>query len=320
MKKYNILVTGVGAIIGYGIINSLRASKYQCNIIGLDIYNDAVGQFLCDSFVQAVPAKDENYIPFIKKVFKEYKIDLMFFGTEQEITKVSNHRDEVSEIIDKMVLNTPYLIDITNDKWKTYCDMNKKCQYMIPSYIDGKYEILKDKLGDEFLMKPRRSYASKGIVTIKDEVDFDYWKHKVGDQFMVQPVIGDNDHEYTVGVFGFGNGNHSDCIILKRKLSGEGATAKATVVFDSNLEKIIHEFCSFLKPIGPTNFQFRKSGDNYFLLEINPRISSSTSIRCAFGFNEAEMCIDYFVEDKKKFNINLSSGTCVRYICDWIEK
>lgn len=43
-RKYNILVTGIGAIIGYGIIKSLRNSKYDCNIIGIDIFNDAIGQ------------------------------------------------------------------------------------------------------------------------------------------------------------------------------------------------------------------------------------------------------------------------------------
>lgn len=169
-------------------------------------------------------------------------------------------------------------------------------------------------------MKPRRSYASKGIVKINDKDDFDYWKKKVKDQFMVQPIIGDNEHEFTVGTFGFGDGNITNSIILKRKLSGEGATAKATVYFDSKLEEIVKELSQLLKPIGPTNFQFRKQNDKYYLLEINPRISSSTSIRYAFGFNEAEMCMEYFVEKKIPASRKVVSGSCVRYICDWISK
>ena len=64
VKQYNILVTGVGAIIGYGVIASLRKSKYDCNIIGMDIFYDAVGQVWCDKFVQAILAADKEYIPF----------------------------------------------------------------------------------------------------------------------------------------------------------------------------------------------------------------------------------------------------------------
>ena len=45
----NVLVTGVGAIIGYGIINSLKMqNEYPIRIVGMDIYDDAYGQFLCD--------------------------------------------------------------------------------------------------------------------------------------------------------------------------------------------------------------------------------------------------------------------------------
>ena len=51
MPDYNILVTGVGAIIGYGIINSLNKSKYELNVIGADIYPDAVGRAWCDGFI-----------------------------------------------------------------------------------------------------------------------------------------------------------------------------------------------------------------------------------------------------------------------------
>ena len=64
MRKYNILVTGIGAIIGYGVISSLRKSKYDCNIVGMDIYDDAVGQVWCDEFIQAIPAADDGYISF----------------------------------------------------------------------------------------------------------------------------------------------------------------------------------------------------------------------------------------------------------------
>ena len=93
MKKINILVTGVGAIIGYGIIKYLRKRKQDCNIIGIDIYSDAVGQAWCDTFIQAIPAISEHYIDFLVSLITKHSIDLVFFGTEQELDKVSNSND-----------------------------------------------------------------------------------------------------------------------------------------------------------------------------------------------------------------------------------
>ena len=51
-KQYNILVTGVGAIIGYGIIESLKLSNLNCKIIGTDIYEENYGKYICDEFIQ----------------------------------------------------------------------------------------------------------------------------------------------------------------------------------------------------------------------------------------------------------------------------
>ena len=67
MKKsqYTILVTGVGAIIGYGIIKSLRKSGYNLVIIGMDIFADAVGRHWCDYFEQAVRTDTAEYLTFL---------------------------------------------------------------------------------------------------------------------------------------------------------------------------------------------------------------------------------------------------------------
>jgi carbamoyl-phosphate synthase large subunit len=52
------------------------------------------------------------------------------------------------------------------------------------------------------------------------------------------------------------------------------------------------------------------------LLEINARISSSTSIRDLFGVNEAEMCIDYYIFNKIPEIKAQKYGKVIRYIED----
>ena len=318
MKKYNILITGVGAIIGYGLINSLRNSKYDVHIIGMDIYDDAYGKNICDEFIQAIPAASEEYPEFLKGIMEEKSVDLVMFGTEQEIHRLVNEKERMGSYYEKLVINNKNIVDLSNDKWETYLFQKNNNIQAIPTCIEGSYSELVEKLGSPFLLKPRKSYASKGIEKIATEEEFEFYKKRVAEQFMVQKIIGDVEHEYTAAVFGFGNGESTKPIMLKRKLSQEGATAKAWVVFDNSLVKIIQEMVKLLKPVGPTNFQFRYDNGTYYLLETNPRISSSTSLRTAFGYNEAEMCIEYFVEHKIPEDRKIKEGHAVRYIADYV--
>lgn len=318
MRKYNILVTGVGAIIGYGIINSLRKSKYDCFIVGMDIFDDASGQVWCDSFFQAILASDDHYIEFLKRKIDEYKIDLVFFGTEQEIKKCYSCKDELGNYYKKLVINSGTAIELSEDKWNTVCFLKENGLNYIQSSIEYDFEQAKRLFGLPLLLKPRRSYASKGIAKVNTKTEFDEWKKEYGDQFMVQELVGDDNHEYTAATFAFGDGSCINPIVMRRKLSKAGATDKAIIGSVPKINEEIFKIVNILKPIGPTNFQFRYHKGNYLLLEINPRISSSTSIRTLFGYNEAEMCIEYFIEGNKPVNRELLSGKAYRYISETV--
>lgn len=318
MLKYNILVTGVGAIIGYGIINSLRKCKYDVYIIGMDIYEDAIGQQWCDKFIKAPLAYSAEYLDFLISSMEKYQIDLVMFGTEQEIYKVNSSKNFLGEYYKKLVVNNDMLLQLSKDKWKTYCFLKDNDMEAIPSAINGNYMELANRLGIPFLLKPRSSYASKGIVKIENEIDFNYWKPRAQEQFMVQEIVGDVNHEYTVATFGFGNGSCIKPIVMRRKLSQTGATEKAMIQVMPELESMVIKLTEISKAIGPTNYQFRYHKGNCLLLEVNPRISSSTSIRAAFGYNESEMCIEYFCEGKRPKSPKIKQGEAIRYISDCI--
>lgn len=318
MKRYNILVTGVGAIIGYGLIKSLRRCKYPVHITGTDIYDDAYGQYICDDFIVAKPAADEDYPEWLRSVIIEREIDLVLFGVEQEAIRLAKDLHRLGSEAEKIVINRPEIIELSQDKWLTYEFLMRQGIEAIPSMIEGEFDEFVNKLGCPFLLKPRRSYASKGIEKIYTIDELEFYRKKTGSQFMVQQIIGDAEHEYTAGVFCYGDGKCNKPIIMRRKLSGEGATAKAEVIECVEIEVAIEELVKLLKPIGPTNFQFRKENDKYLLLEINPRISSSTSLRTEFGYNEAEMCIDYFVNGNMPENVSIKMGSAIRYIADYV--
>ena len=318
MAKLNVLVTGIGAIIGYGILNSLRMTDRKLNIIGMDIYADAVGRHFCDSFVHAKRADDLGYIDFLVDTIKHHHIDLVFFGTEQELYKASDSRLLLAEYMNRLVMNRRDVIDLSKDKLKTHLFLCQQNIETIPTHVGRTFKDLSQDLGLPFIIKLRQSYASKGVFRIDDEQDFNYFTRKAFGDYIAQALVGDDNQEYTAAVFGLGTEKVLPPFILRRRLSAEGATSKAVVEHIPDLRDTITHLACLLRPVGPTNFQFRRHNGKYLLLEINPRISSSTSIRAAFGYNEAEMCIRYFYDKGDISNPSMRTGTAIRYISDWI--
>ena len=114
----NILVTGVGAIIGYGIIKSLREqTTYEVRIIGMDIYDDAYGQFVCDKFYIAERADSPKYLDFINHIVEKENIDLIMPGIEQDMYRLHELGEKVNT---KVIMNNDLLIELSQDKLLTY--------------------------------------------------------------------------------------------------------------------------------------------------------------------------------------------------------
>jgi carbamoyl-phosphate synthase large subunit len=316
MKKYNILVTGVGAIIGYGIIQSLKKSNLNLNIVAIDIYDDAYGKNIADTFYQGVLASSVDYVDFINEIVAKEKIDLIIPGIEQDLYSLFLNKEKINT---KIVFNNELCINLSKDKWLTYNYLKENFKLnLIPTLFSKSYEECVAELGLPFLLKPKSSYASKGIHIINNKREFDFYSENQLENSIFQKIIGTMSSEYTVSVFGNGEGDFFDSIILKRELSGEGATSKATVVQREIIDVYVAELVKVLKPIGPTNIQIRMENNIPYLLEINPRISSACSLRTSFGYNEPEMCINYFLLNETISPSVKKMGSAVRFIDDFI--
>jgi len=316
-KPITVLITGVGAIIGYGLINSLRKSNYDCRIIGIDIFHDAVGQKWCDTFVQGVRADSEKFIDFINDIIGTEKVDLVIPGIEQDLKALIEGFDALDHSA-KYSLNNKALYQTFDDKKETYKFLEGVAD-LIPyvDYSERLYEEAKEKFGLPFILKQDISYASKGVAVIHEKKDFDFYSERFGEGCMAQQKLDIKEREYTCSLFGLGDGTFVNPTCLRRELSQEGATKKAlNVKVNETLLDTMTKICQKCQFEGPTNLQFIEHEGKYLLLEINARVSSSTSMRELFGVNEAQMCIDYYLMDKTPETKEQRYGTIMRYIGD----
>lgn len=314
-----VLITGVGAIMGYGLLRSLRAARPEIRLVGTDIFSDAVGQAWCDKFEQAPLTNSDHYLQWLNDVVEKNHVDLVIPGIEQDVQRLSDEREKISTFNCKFVLNNAVLIDLSRDKWAMHqALLELDDPSRIPSYLSGDYASLSALLNVPFILKPRNGYASKGLVRVKGENDFTPEKRRLGEHLMAQPLIGSDDDEFTVGVFGDGLGQVCASISMQRYLSKEGATANARIVNHESLNETVSRLCAHFKPVGPTNLQFRRAGLEWKLLEINPRVSSTSSIRTAFGYNEASMCLDFYLNGLLPSQPAIKNGFATRFIEDYV--
>jgi carbamoyl-phosphate synthase large subunit len=313
-EQSTILVTGVGAVIGYGIIKSLRKAELPVRIIGMDIHADAYGRALVDDFVQAIPAASEGYLPFVQHLVAERRIDLIIPGIEPDLYALWRHRADVPT---QIVLNTDHCLELSRSKLETARYFANQ-PFVIPTLHSCAYTECVARLGLPFIFKLVSSHASKGMMVIQDATQFDYVTARAGvGKCIYQRLIGGDDDEYTVAAFGDGLGAYVDSIILRRRLAQDGSTARAWFVpDDAAIRSTVDTVFSMLKPVGPTNVQLRKQGGVAYLLEINPRISSACSIRTRMGYNEPEMCGRHFLWKEVLQPTVKRPGSAVRFLDD----
>jgi carbamoyl-phosphate synthase large subunit len=314
-----ILVSGASGIIGYGTLKSLRMGGEHYKLIGTTIYDDSVAPAFCDVFELAPRTTDPGYIDWLCTLIEKHKVDLIIPGINDDMLAWNEHRERLAKTGVKLLLNNPDLIDLCADKWEFYKTMHDAgSKYLIESRLSGSFSELHDAFGFPFLLKPRRGFASRGIVIVDSEELFTQNQPELGDITIAQPIVGDKETEYTISAFFDAHSKLCCLMSLRRKLAKEGFTEKAEVAMPPHARQAIEEMAALLKPVGPTNFQFRVHNGQLKLLEINPRISSATSIRAAFGYNESVMAARYFLDGIVPTQPDITRGYAVRYTEDHI--
>lgn len=315
-----VVVTGIGALIGQGIARSLRHMQ-GIRIIGVDRRITDLARSFCDIAVQKpdMPESDPDYLNFWIRLLQQYQAEFVLPGLSVDMAFLHRVAPEVQRSGCAIMLNRPELIDLCADKLVFGQALSAAGFPTIPTIRSSSWTEACDALGmPPFLLKPRRGEGSAGIVRLENEGDLAYWARKSGDNWMLQRIVGRDDEEYTVGLFGQGADDPVGPIIFRRTLARAGHTGFAEVVENDVIHDMALRVAAHFAPVGPTNLQFRLEGDIAYLLEINPRFSSSCSLRTAFGFNEAQMSLEYLRYGRVLTPVHLRKGCAWRYNEDFV--
>lgn len=323
-----ILVTGVGALIGQGILQALNKSvdRQDIHVIGLDRNKGTHALFLCDQFIQkpCLDESSEEYLDFWLRIIRDYSVELILPGIENDVVFFNDHRESSASF--PALLNSSETLALGLDKHALFQFATSSNILAIPTALASDSQAIEklDLSHKKTIVKPRASNGSRGIFRFEGDGEIKvFLETKSIDElncYIIQPYIGADTEEYTASIFGFGDGTYHGPIAFSRLLAKEGYTQYAkTVEPPHEMLLSIDTVAKSCHPVGPTNFQFRKHDKRYFLMEINPRFSSTTSVKAAFGFDETQMAMRFFFDGEKNFPLSMIHGEAWRHTCDFIK-
>jgi carbamoyl-phosphate synthase large subunit len=316
----NIAISGVGGVIGYGIIKSIHSStKFGASrIIGIDCNPDAVGLYLCDKHYIAGLVSSPGYIDSLLDICHKEAIDLLIPVVEDELLPIHDNMRRFEEIGTKVMIQPRKVVEIFGDKYLSSVNL-RNSGIAAPETVLFKPENtdmimdLKEKYGFPLIIKPRYGRGSRGLFIIKTVKQLDaYMDILINEQYVIQEYLGNDDQEYTCAVFKTPTMKEPYMIILKRQLNN-GTTVSAEVTFDDTLTKICKDIINMTPIEGSLNIQARKKNNTPYAFDINTRYSSTTYIRTMCGFNDVHMGIEYFLNNRIDDAPKIKKEKIVRY-------
>ncbi len=289
-----VLVTGAGALLGQGIIKSLRSSSLKPTIVTVDPNPLSVGLYWADAAHLVPMASAPDYMEKVEAVLRLERPDVVMVGTDTELASFAAHRARLEQDYSTHVLvSSPEVIEIADDKWQT-AQFFKDHGFDYPdSALPGDEDRLIEKFGFPLLVKPRRGARSIGVGVVKNREELAYAIER-GDNVVIQEYVGTPNDEYTAGVLYFDHRAQAS-IVMRRDLR-DGNTYRAYVEEYPEFNRIVREMADHLKPYGPSNFQFRIDREGRVkVFEINARFSGTTPLRAHAGFNEVELSLRHIL-------------------------
>lgn len=289
-----VLITGMGCPLGHAIYKTAKASNLDLEIVVADADRRSVGLFLEPRRVLLPLARDPHFVERLVDALNEHDARALFVGTTAEMKTVSAHTEYIeAETGARVLIEPPHVLEIANDKLAT-------AEMLAAAGLEHARSARGDDLeacrrvaegsGWPVFAKPRTGSASHGAGALRDEAELRAFCGPDRETWVVQEHLGTGS-EYTSGVYRTLGGRTIDVISMWRDLQF-GLSYKAEVRALPEIDAYAAAVADALGATGPVNVQsMLVEGRGPVCFEINPRLSSTSPVRAAFGLNEVELLL-----------------------------
>lgn len=232
---------------------------------------------------------DKNYIPFLKKYCVENHIKAIISLFDIDLPVLAKHKQEFDQLGVKVIVSCEEVIDICNDKWKTYQYMSSQ-GFLLPktfiSITDAFEALAEGGIQYPVIVKPRWGMASIGVYEAENQQELKLlyekavssikksYLHFESEKEINQAVLIQEKlvgQEFGLDVINDLSGNYQNTIVKKKLAMRAGETDCAEVVDNVQLSILGKRISEALKHIANLDVDVFVNGEKAYILEMNAR-------------------------------------------------
>ena len=300
----SVIVTGVGGMVGQGILRNIRSLGQDISVHGTDIRAVSAGNHLCDSTHVLPYAFDPSYIPTMARVASQLGVDLIIPSTDYECYFLAKHATELGTAV---AASPAEVSAACLDKYKTFEAFQAHGIPFADSVLPSSYQQRNSRV----VVKPREGRGSRNIhVDPQDPGSYD-------DSYVVQEYL--DGPELTTTFYVNRDGRLHGHITLVRELeAGSTSRCEVTREHDDEIQSLVERMITNLAFRGSCNLQSRVTSAGVIPFEVNCRISGTNSIRSQLGFPDVAYTIDEYLNDREPQAPRVTGGCAIRMTHDII--
>ena len=300
-----ILFTSVGRRVE--LMQAFRKAGDRCGenleILGADITTTAPALKFVNKSVLVPRINDPEYIPFLKQLCKEEKVDALIPTIDTDLLLLAKNRDEFGHT--KVFISSSDKVKICRDKRLT-ADYFESLGLRSPHPVNDV-----DDYHSSFpaFIKPKDGSSSIDAYKASNETDLKELATRVPD-YIIRPFV--TGVEYTVDIFCDWYGNPVFITPRIRLAVRGGEVLKTEISQDETIISDMQKLCADFKPRGQITVQLIKNerGENWYI-EINPRFGGGAPLSIKAGADSAEAVIKILRGEKLGYIPNAATDGAV---------
>lgn len=304
----NILLTSVG--------RRAYMVKYFKDVMGVDevhVCNSddkTVAFHYADKSIISPLIYDDNYIPFLLSYCKENKIDIVISLFDIDLLVLAKNKKEFEKIGTRVIVSEPELVEICNDKYKTYLFLKENGFNVPKTYLtleDTINALDRGEISYPVIVKPRFGCGSIAMSIAEDEmallyyfrrntrtINKSYLKYEsaaVDEKIIYQECL--CGQEYGVDIINNLEGSFENAIVKKKIAMRAGETDIARIEENREIYNECKRLSSLTKHIANMDTDVFLVDGKPYILEMNARFGGGYPFSHMGGCNLPKAIVEW---------------------------
>jgi len=283
--RINILFTCIGRRVS--LLNSFRDAAKQLRVktsfFGTDTTELSPALQLSDKGYIVNRITHSSYIKQLLDIVRTNRVSLLIPTVDLDLKLLAKNKSRFARLGCNVLVSAPEIIDICQDKRKTYRFLNKS-GFDTPVTMTVKTALAKKKLKWPCFLKPWDGYASRGNAIVNSRKELLFYSKRIPN-CIVQEYVEGTEHTCDVYVdFGM----NVRCVVPRKRIEVRaGEVSKGQIVKNAH---IISEAVKLVQALGAgpgvvTIQLFLTPDDKVKFIEVNPRFGGGVPLSIKAGAN-----------------------------------